>query len=186
MRRNWVLPEGFPSRAVAEAYLRPLVDHSEAPLAWARPNLHGLRAFCADKFGWTQPKADELLLPMLAELDKGTTQTRLDQHYAWSKKFARYGSSRLANAVQMQNGGKAHPNGSPALLGSAGGAGGAGGAPADEKEGESGDEFGGAVPSGASDERPAPPAKAKAASASRKRKAKAPPKEPGGGGQRKK
>ena len=54
VRRNWVLPEGFPSRAVTDAYLKPSVDSSEAPLSWARPNLHGLREFCADKFGWTQ------------------------------------------------------------------------------------------------------------------------------------
>ena len=56
VRRNWVLPDGFPSRAVTDAYLKPVVDSSEAPLSWARPNLHGLREFCADKFGWVQAK----------------------------------------------------------------------------------------------------------------------------------
>ena len=51
VRRNWVLPEHFPSQAVTEAYLRPVVDHSEAPCTWSQPDLHGLRAFCYDKFG---------------------------------------------------------------------------------------------------------------------------------------
>ena len=43
VRRNWVLPAGFPARVVADAYLRPSVDSSEAPCQWSRPDLHGLR-----------------------------------------------------------------------------------------------------------------------------------------------
>ena len=61
VRRNWVLPDGFPSRAVTDAYLKPVVDSSEAPLSWARPNLHGLREFCADKFGEQQAATQQQL-----------------------------------------------------------------------------------------------------------------------------
>ena len=110
VRRNWVLPDGFPSRAVAAAYLKPVVDTSEAPLSWARPNLHALREFCADKFGWTHAKADESLLPMMAEIEKGHVQSRIDAHFAWEKRFARVGSVRLASAIRLQNGGAPLPN----------------------------------------------------------------------------
>ena len=87
-----------------EAYLKPSVDASEAPLSWGRPNLHGLREFCADKFGWAQGRADEQLLPMMAELDKGVTQSRIDGHFAWERRFARVGSARLASAIGVHTG----------------------------------------------------------------------------------
>ena len=110
VRRNWVLPAGFPSRAVTDAYFRPLVDSSEEPLSWSRPDLHALREFCSDKFGWTQEKADETLLPMMAELEKGYSQSRIDSHFAWEKRFARVNSSRLASAIKLQTGGAPLPN----------------------------------------------------------------------------
>jgi len=147
VRRNWVLPDGFPSRAVTDAYLKPVVDSSEAPLSWARPNLHGLREFCAEKFGWVQAKvrtlkagstelppslphpsahlslfsllcvcvwkADEMLLPMMAEIDKGITQSRIDNHFAWEKRFAKVSSARLASAMKLQNNGAPLPGGAP-------------------------------------------------------------------------
>ena len=41
-----------PVRAqVREAYAKPVVDISTAPCEWGRPDLHGLRAFCSEKFG---------------------------------------------------------------------------------------------------------------------------------------
>ena len=101
VRRNWVLPEGFPSRTIAEAYTRPVVDSSDAPCTWARPNLHELRRFCDDKFGWTQAKADELLLPMMAQIESGAAQATLDGHFSFQRKFARVGSTRLASALEL-------------------------------------------------------------------------------------
>jgi hypothetical protein len=104
VRRNWVLPDAFPSSAVADAYLRPHVDNSEAPCQWSRPDLRALREFCLDKFGWTQAKADELLLPMMAEYEKGLTQSRIDQHFSFERRFARVDSTRLATAIGIQTG----------------------------------------------------------------------------------
>ena len=104
VRRNWVLPDTFPSSAVADAYLRPHVDNSEAPCQWSRPDLRALREFCLDKFGWTQAKADELLLPMMAEYEKGLTQSRIDQHFSFERRFARVDSTRLATAIGIQTG----------------------------------------------------------------------------------
>ena len=104
VRRNWVLPESFPLAAVSQAYLQPSVDQSEIPCQWARPNLRALREFCLDKFSWPQAKADELLLPMMAEIEKGMTQTRIDSHFTFEKRFARVDSSRLATAIGLKTG----------------------------------------------------------------------------------
>ena len=103
VRRNWVLPANFPSRAVTEAYRKPAVDHSEAPCTWSQPDLQGLRAFCYDKFGWNQAKADEALLPVMAEISKGSTQARIDSLFHFEHRFAKVGSKRLASAIRLHN-----------------------------------------------------------------------------------
>ena len=72
-RRNWELADGFPSDAVVEAYTRPVVDASDERCEWARPNLHALRSFCREKFGWDEAKADESLLPVM---QRTTSRTR--------------------------------------------------------------------------------------------------------------
>jgi len=106
VRRNWVLPEGFPSATVTDAYRKPIVDTSESPCEWARPDLQALRNFCEDKFGWSQAKADEHLLPVMTEFEKGLCQSRLDEHFSWQKRFAKVGSSRLASAIHSQTTGR--------------------------------------------------------------------------------
>ena len=102
VRRNWALPSGFPSRAVTDAYLRPSVDASEAPCDWSRPDLDALRRFCEDKFGWTAERADQDLLPMMAEYEKSSAQSRIDAHFT-ERRFAKVGSSRLASAIKQHN-----------------------------------------------------------------------------------
>ena len=82
----------------------PQVDSSEEQCTWARPDLHGLREFCADKFGWPQAKADELLLPMLAEFERGFSQSRIDSHFSFDMRFAKVSSSRLASAIGAHTG----------------------------------------------------------------------------------
>jgi DNA excision repair protein ERCC-5 len=99
LRRNWVLPDGFPSSAVRDAYLRPQVDGDEEPCSWAAPDLIGLREFCDAKFGWTASRADEQLLPMMAEYEKGSAQRRIDSCFSFERRAAKIKSSRVAAAV---------------------------------------------------------------------------------------
>ena len=98
-RRNWELADGFPSDAVVEAYTRPVVDASDERCEWARPNLHALRSFCREKFGWDEAKADESLLPVMHAYDVTHSQARIDGYFPFERRFATYSSSRLASAV---------------------------------------------------------------------------------------
>eukprot|EP00966_Prymnesium_polylepis_P191745 4443627-Prymnesium_polylepis.1 len=46
----------------------------------------------------TEAKADELLLPVLKAFDATGTQARLDSYFSFEYRFARFQSSRLADA----------------------------------------------------------------------------------------
>ena len=101
-RRSWTLGDGFPSGPVRDAYLAPVVDKDEEACEWARPDLHQLRQFCVDKFGWSDAKADETLLPVMQAYEKTVTQTRIDAFFPFETRFARFSSDRLAAAVSGQ------------------------------------------------------------------------------------
>lgn len=83
-----------------EAYLKPQVDTDDKPLEWARPDLHGLRVFAASKFGWTDAKTDEMLLPVLRAFDQTFSQSRMEAFFPFEHRFARFRSSRLAATVK--------------------------------------------------------------------------------------
>lgn len=99
LRKSWNLPKGFPSREVIAAYLEPKVDDCKDKFTFARPDLDLLRRFCADKFGWEQSRADELLLPVLKAYDERQTQQTLDNFVAYRQRFAKIRSKRLRKAV---------------------------------------------------------------------------------------
>ena len=45
LQRHIMLPTGFPSEQVFEAYLNPVVDDSSEAFSWANPDLHSLRLY---------------------------------------------------------------------------------------------------------------------------------------------
>ena len=114
MRRNWTLPDDFPSKHVIDAYLKPHVDTDEQPCQWERPDLQGLREFCSIHFNWPQAKADEHLLPVMKAFEVTTSQTRIDSFFSFEHRFARFDSSRLAAAIPSAQ--KAPPNGQAATV----------------------------------------------------------------------
>lgn len=65
LRKNWDVPDTFPNSAVIKAYKDAKVDQNKDKFTYGRPDLHLLRRFCQDKFGWQQDRADELLVPVL-------------------------------------------------------------------------------------------------------------------------
>lgn len=105
VRRNWVFPDGFPSARVRDAYCRPAVDlppardDGEPPLRWGLPDVAGLRAFCASKFGWAQSFTDAELSPVLAKLAVTHSQQRIDGMFTFETRFAKFASSRLHKAM---------------------------------------------------------------------------------------
>ncbi|CEJ00145.1 hypothetical protein RMCBS344292_14211 [Rhizopus microsporus] len=66
------IPADFPNPLVKEAYLHPTVDSSKQQFKWGQPQLDSLRVFLMEAFGWPEEKADQVLLPVLQEMNKRT------------------------------------------------------------------------------------------------------------------
>ncbi|XP_056372372.1 DNA excision repair protein ERCC-5 [Oenanthe melanoleuca] len=79
--RELQLYSGFPNPAVAEAYLKPVVDESRGSFIWGKPDIEQIREFCKDHFGWTRTKIDGILLPVMKQLNLQQTQLRIDSFF---------------------------------------------------------------------------------------------------------
>ncbi|GJP79938.1 hypothetical protein CLOP_g10152 [Closterium sp. NIES-67] len=99
VRRQWVVPESFPSAAVAAAFNAPHVDRSTASLSWDAPDLPALRNLCVAKLGMAPDKADALLLPVVKAFNSRQTQQRLEAFYSFNQRFAKIRSRRVQRAV---------------------------------------------------------------------------------------
>ncbi|KAM5288074.1 DNA excision repair protein ERCC-5-like [Ctenodactylus gundi] len=107
--RKLQLAPGFPNPAVAEAYLRPVVDESQGSFLWGKPDLHKIREFltacmfCQRYFGWSRTKTDESLCPVLKQLSAQQTQLRIDSFFRVAQQekqdAKRIKSQRLSRAV---------------------------------------------------------------------------------------
>ncbi|XP_064131305.1 DNA excision repair protein ERCC-5 [Loxodonta africana] len=102
LRKLQLMP-GFPNPAVAEAYLKPVVDDSRGSFLWGKPDLGKIREFCQRYFGWNRTKTDESLFPVLKQLNVQQTQLRIDSFFrlAQQEKQDAKGikSQRLSRAV---------------------------------------------------------------------------------------
>ncbi|KAI8983822.1 hypothetical protein BDB01DRAFT_117211 [Pilobolus umbonatus] len=63
------IPDDFPNSLVKEAYYHPTVDDSKQEFVWGHPQLDSLRIFLMEAFGWEEEKADQVLLPVLREMN---------------------------------------------------------------------------------------------------------------------
>lgn len=79
--RKLQLTPGFPNPAVADAYLRPVVDDSRGSFLWGKPDVDKIREFCQRYFGWNRMKTDESLYPVLKHLNAHQTQLRIDSFF---------------------------------------------------------------------------------------------------------
>ncbi|XP_057562984.1 basic immunoglobulin-like variable motif-containing protein isoform X1 [Hippopotamus amphibius kiboko] len=79
--RKLQLTAGFPNPAVADAYLKPVVDESRGSFLWGKPDLHKIREFCQRYFGWNRTKTDESLFPVLKQLNVQQTQLQIDSFF---------------------------------------------------------------------------------------------------------
>ncbi|GAB0179163.1 DNA repair protein complementing XP-G cells-like [Grus japonensis] len=122
--RELQLSSGFPNPAVAEAYLKPVVDETRGSFTWGKPDVELIREYpftvcqdlldkvlefkfikfvnesVMDHFGWTRTKIDEILLPVMKQLNLQQTQLRIDSFFrlAQHEKLA-IKSQRLRRAV---------------------------------------------------------------------------------------
>lgn len=107
VRRKWELGDEFPNSQVVKAYTNPQVDHSDARFSWSLPDLAALRNYAARTFGWDQPKADGVLLPLMEKVATSGrgVQTRIDQfftNYDDEVRYAKIQSKRLRSAVESR------------------------------------------------------------------------------------
>ncbi|EED16383.1 DNA excision repair protein Rad2 [Talaromyces stipitatus ATCC 10500] len=64
------LPPSFPDRHIDEAYLHPAVDNDPSEFQWGVPDLNGLRSFLMATIGWSQERTDEVLVPVIRDMNK--------------------------------------------------------------------------------------------------------------------
>lgn len=107
------LPLGFPNPAVYDAYLHPEVDSSPEPFQWGVPDLDGLRRFLMGTVGWSQERTDEVLVPVIRDMNKRDvegTQSNITRYFGGAvgtgvkeafapRERGRGGSRRMADAV---------------------------------------------------------------------------------------
>lgn len=68
------IPDDFPNPLVKEAYYSPTVDKSTQKFEWGAPQLDSLRIFLQEAFGWSEEKADQVLLPVIREMNSKKVQ----------------------------------------------------------------------------------------------------------------
>ncbi|KAL3230696.1 DNA repair protein RAD2 [Nakaseomyces bracarensis] len=94
VKNEVVLEADFPSPFVFDSYLNPEVDHDKTPFVWASPDLDMLRDFLYKYLGWPQEKSDEVLIPLIRDINarkKAPKQSTLTdffpREYLDQKKF---------------------------------------------------------------------------------------------------
>ncbi|XP_043095415.1 DNA excision repair protein ERCC-5 homolog [Puntigrus tetrazona] len=98
--RSLQLHPGFPNPAVAQAYLQPTVDQSDASFSWGRPHPELLKEFCQSRFGWSSRKTEETLRPVLRQIHTQQTQLRIDSFFRLEQQERQsIRSQRLRRAV---------------------------------------------------------------------------------------
>lgn len=104
-----ILPNGFPSPAVTEAYLKPDVDSTAESFQWGVPDLDRLRDYLTATIGWTQERTDEVLVPVIRDMNRREqegTQANITRYFdgtvgvgANTEKGRDVGSKRMKDAV---------------------------------------------------------------------------------------
>jgi DNA excision repair protein ERCC-5 len=106
-----VLPRTFPDPQVEEAYLRPVVDADPSAFRWGAPDLAALRAFLVRTAGWGVEKTDEVLVPVVRDMNRRAaegTQSNITRFFGEGegaeafapRKHREGGSKRLRSALQ--------------------------------------------------------------------------------------
>ena len=78
------LPAVFPDLRVDQAYLHPEVDKDPSPFQWGVPDLDALRSFLMATIGWTQERTDEVLVPVIKDMNRREnegTQANITQFF---------------------------------------------------------------------------------------------------------
>lgn len=79
-------PHKFPDPNVYECYANPDIDKNMTPFKWGHVDLDGIRDYLEDKIGWGRTKVDEILLPVMKEINRKAEsgkliQRKIDQYF---------------------------------------------------------------------------------------------------------
>jgi len=101
------LPRAFPNHKVWETYINPTADYSEESFEWGKPDLDAIREFARHKFGWHSSRTDEILLPVMKQLNSNQGQTTLNRYFteALDTTKRRVSSKRLQRTVNLMRSG---------------------------------------------------------------------------------
>ncbi len=94
----------FPNDKIDEAYLKPEVDDDKTRFVWGKPDLDRLRAFLMRIVGWSKQHTDEILLPVIRDMNKREqlgTQSTLGDFFKINTPIKRdlSTSARMKNAM---------------------------------------------------------------------------------------
>ncbi|QDS69111.1 hypothetical protein FKW77_010278 [Venturia effusa] len=64
------VPSTFPDLRVEEAYHHPEVDSDPSAFVWGVPDLSALRSFLMATIGWTSDRTDEVLVPVIKDMNR--------------------------------------------------------------------------------------------------------------------
>ncbi|KAJ8729202.1 hypothetical protein PYW08_000783 [Mythimna loreyi] len=101
--KNVALAEEFPSIRVVQAYLEPNIEKSEDKFTWGELDITILRDYTKAKFGWSQNKLDEILKPVLKQIQDRKTQRSVQDFFKRKVEFQSLEeqmSKRVKAAVQ--------------------------------------------------------------------------------------
>eukprot|EP00794_Sanderia_malayensis_P011202 gene11202-12377_t len=106
---NLELPRGFPNDKVWEAYINPTVDTSEEQFEWGKPDAQCIREFAKRKFGWSNSRTDELLLPVIKNVNQRKDQSNIEKYFGLDAGTAPHvgqiESKRLKRVVNLMRSG---------------------------------------------------------------------------------
>jgi DNA excision repair protein ERCC-5 len=84
LKNDVILDKSFPDKKIDKAYLAAEVDHDKTEFVWGTPDLDRLRTFLISTVGWSQERVDQVLVPLIRDLNKKKregTQSTLAEFY---------------------------------------------------------------------------------------------------------
>ncbi|CCE64334.1 hypothetical protein TPHA_0H01260 [Tetrapisispora phaffii CBS 4417] len=99
VKNEIILDSNFPSAAVRNAYLYPEVDSDKTNFTWGVPDLDMLRTFMLKEVRWTQEKSDEVLIPLIKDINKRKRKPK-------QKRLTDFFPTELISTEKMLNMGK--------------------------------------------------------------------------------
>ncbi|KAF1349804.1 hypothetical protein BDV97DRAFT_352463 [Delphinella strobiligena] len=101
-----LLPPAFPDPRVELAYLQPEVDSDPSQFQWGVPDLVALRNFLMATIGWSQERTDEVLVPVIKDMNRRMDEGTQSNITAFFEGGAGAGAGAYAPRQRVEQGSK--------------------------------------------------------------------------------